>query len=60
MLFNSILYFIFFIIVYIVYWLSPYKFKKYILIIASIIFYATWGITSEGITGLRWTFHFIL
>ncbi|GIX40738.1 MAG: acyltransferase [Leptospiraceae bacterium] len=59
MLFNSILYFIFFFIVYILYWNSGSKLRKYILIIASIVFYATWGLTVEGLIGIRWTVHFL-
>jgi D-alanyl-lipoteichoic acid acyltransferase DltB (MBOAT superfamily) len=58
MLFNSILYFLFLLIVYILYWLSGNKLQKYILILGSIIFYATWGLTEEGLIGIRWTIHF--
>lgn len=43
MLFNSIDYFFFFIACYILYWISPSRFRKYILIIFSLIFYGYWS-----------------
>ncbi|PJZ38944.1 hypothetical protein CH354_07130 [Leptospira levettii] len=43
MLFNTIDYFYFFIVCYIVYWISPARFRKYILIIFSLIFYGYWS-----------------
>ncbi|TGL36293.1 MBOAT family protein, partial [Leptospira bourretii] len=43
MLFNSIDYFFFFIACYIIYWILPSRFRKYILIIFSLIFYAYWS-----------------
>jgi len=58
MLFNSILYFIFFAVVYILYWFLGPKLQKFVLLVASTIFYATWGLTEEGIVGIRWTLHF--
>lgn len=60
MLFNSILYFIFFFIVFILYWSTPEKLRKYVLLFASIIFYATWGLMEEGIYGIRWSILFFL
>ncbi len=59
MLFNSVLYFIFLSITYTIYWISPEKGKKYILIIASLFFYSFWGFQDEGIVGLRWTLLFL-
>jgi len=58
MLFNSILYFIFFAVVYILFWFLGPKLQKFVLLVASTIFYATWGLTEEGIVGIRWTLHF--
>lgn len=43
MLFNSLDYLIFFISCYIIYWLSPRNFRKYILILFSLVFYAYWS-----------------
>lgn len=59
MLFNSILYFIFFFTVFSLYWLFTDSLRKYILLFSSIIFYATWGLSEEGILGIRWSLHFI-
>ncbi|MCS7205999.1 MAG: MBOAT family protein [Leptospiraceae bacterium] len=59
MLFNSILFFIFLSIVFVLYWSSPERYRKLILIISSLIFYANWGITEEGWIGIRWSFHFV-
>lgn len=60
MLFNSILYFIFFFVVFFFYWTFSEKFRKYILLIASIVFYATWGLMEEGLYGIRWSILFFL
>ncbi|PKA11259.1 hypothetical protein CH372_15270 [Leptospira meyeri] len=43
MLFNSIDYFFFFIACYIIYWILPTRFRKYVLIIFSLIFYGYWS-----------------
>lgn len=43
MLFNSIDYFFFFIACYIIYWISPSRFRNYVLIIFSLIFYGYWS-----------------
>ncbi|WP_108960660.1 MBOAT family O-acyltransferase [Leptospira ellinghausenii] len=43
MLFNSIDYFFFFIACYITYWISPSRFRKYILIVFSLLFYGYWS-----------------
>ncbi|TGL84837.1 MBOAT family protein [Leptospira congkakensis] len=43
MLFNSIDYLFFFIACYIIYWILPSRFRKYILIIFSLIFYGYWS-----------------
>ncbi|MDF3818632.1 MBOAT family protein [Leptospira sp. 96542] len=43
MLFNSSIFLLFFLIVYIVYWLSPHIYRKYILILASLVFYGYWS-----------------
>lgn len=59
MLFNSLLYFIFFISVFFIYWALSGRARKLFLITASLLFYAVWGIKSEGLLGLRWTLHFI-
>ncbi|MCB1164529.1 MAG: MBOAT family protein [Leptospiraceae bacterium] len=59
MLFNSFLFLLFFAVVYVVYWLLPSRFRASVLIIASVVFYATWGLNREGWWGIRWTAHFI-
>jgi len=59
MLFNSILFLVFFAIVYFVYWSLRGRFRQYFLTFASILFYAAWGLQREGLMGVRWTFHFI-
>jgi len=59
MLFNSVLFLIFFSVVYVTYWSLSGNWRKYFLILASIVFYAVWGLTSEGWIGIRWTFHFL-
>lgn len=59
MLFNSVPFLFFFIIVYIVYWLISSKARPYFLSFASIVFYATWGLSEEGLVGIRWTIHFL-
>jgi D-alanyl-lipoteichoic acid acyltransferase DltB (MBOAT superfamily) len=59
MLFNSVLFLIFFTIVYFVYWGLTGRARKYFLIAASILFYAIWGLRSEGLPGIRWTLHFL-
>lgn len=43
MLFNSIDYFYFFAVCYIVYWSSPNQFRKYVLILFSLLFYGYWS-----------------
>lgn len=43
MLFNSIDYLFFFIACYSIYWILPSQFRKYILIIFSLLFYAYWS-----------------
>ncbi len=64
MLFNSILFLAFFAVVlplfYLIYFknLSP-TFRRRFLIIASLVFYAAWGLEREGWWGLRWTLHFV-
>jgi alginate O-acetyltransferase complex protein AlgI len=37
----------------------PSRFRAHLLIFASIVFYATWGLNREGWWGIRWTAHFI-
>ncbi len=60
MLFNSFVFLAFFAVVYIAYWsLSNNAGRRYFLICASIVFYATWGLQSEGWWGLRWAGHFL-
>ena len=59
MLFNSVLYLIFFISVYFIYWSLTGRSRKLFLISVSILFYAIWGLNSEGWIGLRWTAHFL-
>ncbi|MFN3603644.1 MAG: MBOAT family O-acyltransferase [Leptonema sp. (in: bacteria)] len=58
MLFNSILYLLFFFVVFFFYWILKEKLRKYLLVFASMIFYATWGLNEEGLLGIRWSFHF--
>jgi len=60
MLFNSILFLAFFAVVYFIYWNLTGKSRRALLIFASIIFYAAWGLQREGWWGLRWTVHFLL
>ena len=59
MLFNSFLFLLFFAAVYVIYWLLPSRYRPGVLIIGSVIFYATWGLNREGWWGIRWTVHFI-
>ncbi len=58
MLFNSVLYLLFFPVVYLLYWNLRGRARQYLLIGASIVFYAAWGLQREGLPGLRWTIHF--
>ena len=60
MLFNSILFLLFFTVVYFVYWGLRGAVRRNFLILASIAFYAVWGLEREGWWGLRWTLHFLL
>lgn len=59
MLFNSIPFLFFFAIVFIVYWLIPGKARAVFLSFASVVFYAVWGLSEEGLMGIRWTVHFL-
>ncbi|MCB1168726.1 MAG: hypothetical protein KDK25_00245, partial [Leptospiraceae bacterium] len=59
MLFNSFLFLLFFAAVYVIYWSLPSRFRSGVLIVASVVFYATWGLNREGWWGIRWTAHFI-
>ena len=59
MLFNSILFLLFFSTVYVFYWNLSGIIRRNFLIFASIVFYAVWGLDQEGWWGLRWTLHFI-
>ncbi|MBX7058956.1 MAG: MBOAT family protein [Leptospirales bacterium] len=59
MLFNSVVFLLFFLFVYAVYWALPGRARKIFLILASIFFYAAWGLQSEGWWGLRWTAQFL-
>ena len=59
MLFNSFLFLLFFAAVYVIYWVLPSRYRPGVLIVGSIIFYATWGLNREGWWGIRWTVHFI-
>ena len=45
--------------IYVVYWSAPSRYRPGILIVGSIVFYATWGLNREGWWGIRWTVHFI-
>ncbi len=60
MLFNSFVFLAFFSLVYFIYWSLAGRPRRYFLIAASIVFYATWGLQSEGWWGLRWAAHFLL
>ncbi len=44
MLFNSIEYFVFLFVLLIVYWGSPHRYRKVILTVASLLFYAYWSL----------------
>ena len=59
MLFNSILFLAFFAFVYVIYWNLRGKSRQVFLLLASIAFYAVWGLQKEGWWGLRWTLHFL-
>lgn len=59
MLFNSVLFLVFFLLVYFLYWSLQGRARRYFLIGASIVFYAAWGLQSEGWWGLRWTAQFL-
>lgn len=59
MLFNSFLFLLFFAVVYAVYWTLPSRYRPGVLIVGSIVFYATWGLNREGWWGIRWTVHFV-
>jgi len=52
MLFTTIGFLLFYIIVYMLYWSMPADKRKYILAISSLLFYATWSVP--------FTFHFVL
>lgn len=60
MLFNSLLFLLFGVIVYFVYWALTGAARRRWLIFASIGFYAAWGLQSEGWWGLRWTAQFLI
>lgn len=45
MLFNSIDYFLFFVGCYSIYWMAPGKFRKYVLIFFSLVFYGYWSLS---------------
>lgn len=51
MWFNSLDYFLFFLVVYILYWNTPQKHQKHLLLLASFFFYAYWS--------LPFFFHFL-
>ena len=59
MLFNSFVFLAFFAAVYFVYWGLSGAARRHFLIAASIVFYAAWGLQSEGWWGLRWAAHFL-
>ena len=42
MLFNSLIFLIFFPVVFILYWVLPHRFRKYFLLAASYYFYMCW------------------
>jgi D-alanyl-lipoteichoic acid acyltransferase DltB (MBOAT superfamily) len=44
MWFNSIEFLIFFLVTYSIYWVTPFRFQKYVLLVASFYFYAYWSI----------------
>jgi alginate O-acetyltransferase complex protein AlgI len=60
MLFNSVLFLIFFLIVYGIYHLAPNNFRKYILLSSSMLFYATWDWMNFESTIPRFLIHFII
>lgn len=59
MAFNSIQYFVFLPIVFLLYWLCPSKIKKYVLLAASYFFYMSWSYKYLGLivfsTVLSWS-----
>ncbi|MCB1309092.1 MAG: hypothetical protein KDK30_12960, partial [Leptospiraceae bacterium] len=59
MLFNSILFFVFFSVLYLAYWKLSGRARQHTLIVASVVFYSAWGLEGEGWWGLRWTAHFL-
>ncbi len=59
MLFNSVLYLLFFGLLYLLYWTIPASRRVTLLIMGSMLFYAVWGLTGEGWVGIRWTLHFL-
>ncbi|MCB1174535.1 MAG: MBOAT family protein [Leptospiraceae bacterium] len=59
MLFNSVIFLLFFLFVYLLYWQLSGRARLYFLILASVFFYTWWGLEAEGWWGLRWVIHFI-
>ncbi len=59
MLFNSILFVFFFAVTFLVYWQLRGSARHYFLILASLLFYAVWGLQKEGWIGLRWSIQFV-
>jgi len=56
---NSVLYLLFFGLLYLLYWTIPASRRVTLLIMGSMLFYAVWGLTGEGWVGIRWTLHFL-
>lgn len=54
MLFNSFTYLIFLALVVVLYWVVPYRFRRFLLLVASYIFYMSWmpqyGLLIFGLT----------
>ncbi|MDX1958588.1 MAG: MBOAT family O-acyltransferase [Leptospiraceae bacterium] len=59
MLFNSVLFLVFFLLVYSLYHFTSYKFRKPILLISSMIFYSAWEIIGFGSKIPFFLLHFI-
>ncbi len=64
MLFNSLSYLIFFPAVFLLYWLTPHRFRVPLLLVASYIFYMSWkpvyGVLLFGMTVVNYLIAFKL
>lgn len=58
MLFNSVIFLVFFLIVYSVFHLQPEKYRKYTLLLSSMVFYGAWDYLNFESPFPRFLFHF--